>query len=110
MRNVGEVIYYMHNSAPQKGKVLSVATINRGRRPVLLFYSVKQNTNNIVSVYPNNVLSKTRFYNLKLKLQNKMNFKKLKNSIENIKELQNLPYNVRKAILGQINTKLKKIT
>jgi hypothetical protein len=110
MRKVDNVIYYMHNGTPQQGKIMSLATINRGTQPVLLFYSVQQNNNNIVSVYPNNVLSKKKFFNLKLKLKEKKSFKKLKNAIENIKELQNLPYNVRKNILGKINITLKKMT
>jgi hypothetical protein len=83
---------------------MTAATINIRNRQNVLFYTVQKNNGTLVHVNPQQVVPYRNALNSHLK--QKINFQKLKKSIANIKELQNLPNNVRKVILQKVNRKL----
>jgi len=97
-------IYFNQNGRLTQGRVMTAATINVPNRQNVLFYTVQKNNGTLVQVNPRNVVPYRNALNSHL-IQ-KINFQRLKNSIANIKELQNLPINVQKVILGKINKKL----
>ena len=98
------VLHFRQNGKVTQGRVMTTATINVRNKPRILFYTVMKNNNSIVQVYPENVVPHRNV--IKAHIKNKIDFDKLKRSIATIKELQNLPSNVRKIILGKINKKL----
>lgn len=104
MYNPNNLIYFNERGNVSRGRVMTAATINVRNRQNVLFYTVQKNNGTIVQVNPRNVVPYRNVLNRHL--QQKMNFQKLKNSIANIKEIQNLPTNVRKVILQKVNRKL----